>query len=84
MKPDIDPRSDSIVLYHAEGEFAGVPARDLSGGDLARWAWVNAAERPDMPHDMTQRQLAKFADELVASGKYRRTKPDHKNAGDES
>lgn len=80
----IDPASDEPVIYFAgDKAVAGVPARDLSGGDLSRIAYVRAhhgtdwsVEGSELPKAATAHQLAKLADELVESGAYRRTKPD--------
>lgn len=91
--PDaIDPAGEDVVIYFAGDKvIAGVPARDLSGGDLARLAYVRAhhatdwtsrgeaGNAPALPSPATAHQLAKLADELVDSGVYRRTRP---SAGD--
>lgn len=93
----IDPTGeDVVVFYSGEGVVRGVPARDLTGGDLARTAYERAhseipwevrdddGNAPPLPKRATAAQLAKLADELVASGVYRRTKPDSAPAIDTS
>lgn len=67
-----DPRSAAPTLaYRGPGALDGIPARDLSGADLARIAWVRrGAERDGSPIDVTADEVAAVLADLVASGLY--------------
>ena len=71
--PTIDVRSDAILLTYTGGPLGlGVPARDLSGNDIARIARVQALSASGgAPVDpATDAQLAALLDALVASGSF--------------
>lgn len=77
----IDPRSTKPILSYREerGAVPGVPARDLTGTDLARIAYkrrlVTDAVRSRPEPLSTPTAAAKIADELVATGSYRWAEP---------
>lgn len=87
--PDIDPRSDRIVLHFTGPRaVAGVPARDLHGGDLNRIVYTRAhraiewerrdedGNAPDRPRAIaTKAQLGALFTELLETGSYRKTAP---------
>ena len=75
----IDLRSADPVLFYAGGPLPpGVPARDLSGNDLGRIAYVRAqqvaieSESYQQPGQASQGALTAIADELVALGTFTR------------
>lgn len=83
---EVDVRSaDPLLFYTGDGDgrpfVTGVPARDLSGNDLARVAWVRSDRSEEnpvrlaSPDDVDQETLAALRDELIATGIYTTTAP---------
>lgn len=68
-KPEFDVRSAKPVLsYVGPSVVSGIPARDLSANDLARFAWIRRRG------DVDDKAIAAIRDELVATGQYTETK----------
>jgi len=68
--------TDVVLAYVGPGPFSGVPARDLSAGDLARLAYRRALAssgadgiRPD-PRDPDPALIKAITAELTGSGLY--------------
>lgn len=74
-KPKFDPTSAEPVLYFNGEPLEGTPARDLSGNDLARLAWVASEERPNLPTDVPAPEINALAAQLVKSGSYSEKEP---------
>lgn len=85
----IDPRSDRIALFYTGGDdgvpnVAGVPARDLTEGDVARLVYIERVSKvqpgEDAPGELTGAAAdaahGALMDRLADTGVYRRTDPD--------
>lgn len=83
-KAKYDATSGEPVLFLTGSPVENVPARDLSGSDLARLAWVGLDPRPNLPTDVPASALSAVADQLVKSGSYTTSESAGSGTGDES
>lgn len=89
MPADIDPRSERIALFYTGDDsghpaISGVPARDLTEGDVARIVYVEHHRGADGERQtLTGAAFTTAADAVLdrlTAGPYQRTAPEKKTA----